>query len=370
MIFSGQSFDALITTDPLGQPEAWFKLTVAAQLICDIQIGLIGCVGLPQQGMAMTVYEDSCTGPVVASESENCSDAFAPGDLGARVSFTQPDEPTAKTYYIKITATSGLLIEPEIVVQGRLIASNCRGDPHFTRWNQPVRDTFHGECDLVLYHNEEIEGQDLDVHVRTTIKDSFSYVEGVAVKFGDDVVEFEHDALFVNGVKVEDESLIAFANNDNKIVKVDEKKRQFNFNIANMVTVSVHSTKHFMGVSVQGAQQAMTGSTGILGDYNTGDMIGRHGNTFESFEDFAFEWQVHPSDPAIFMHAREPQLPYERCRMPSMSAESRRRKLRGQDRKLYEQALTACSQNHIPENVQSCLDDVMFTGELDLAYDI
>ena len=241
----------------------------------------------------------------------------------------------------------------------------CFGDPHFNRWGHQIRDTFHGECDLVFVHHENINGKDFSVHTRTTIEDSFSYVDAVAMKYGDDAIEFQHDAIYLNGVKVQDESEVVFGEG-NKITNIDDKKRKFVVDIQGKVAVNVASMKKFMSVSVSGSS-ALAGSTGILGDYETGDMIGRHGQEFDNFEDFAFEWQVNPEDPQIFMDARHPQLPYERCRMPSMSAEARRRKLRGADRKLLEAATEACVKNHIPANVQSCIDDVMFTGELELA---
>jgi hypothetical protein len=52
--------------------------------------------------------------------------------------------------------------------------------------------------------------------------------------------------------------------------------------------------------------------------------------------------------------------------MPKEFSMSARRTLRSGNIGLYENALTACTQNH-PENVDACLDDVMRTGELDLA---
>ena len=159
--------------------------------------------------------------------------------------------------------------------------------------------------------------------------------------------------------------------NGNKITKVDPKlakgRRSFKVTLLDRLILDIYSTKHFMGVKVGGSTKYLEGSLGLLGDYHTGDMIARDGRIMNNFEDFGFEWQVTPSDPKIFMNAREPQLPYERCRMPAISAESRRRKLRGTDRELYEQAVEACTKNHIPANVQSCIDDVVFTGELGLA---
>ena len=357
----------------------FYRLTV--DQVCKLTLQMGSCP-------ATLFYEftlfPSCTNQANALDT-TVSDCSSLGSSGS-ISFLMADDETPPDfeYILRIRkydeeglvitngkVTSGSIIPwtvGEVVVLNGVVkgvTGSCNGDPHFNRWHNDVRDTFHGECDLVFLHDEDVAGQPLTVHTRTTIEDSFSYVDAVAMKYGDDAIEFQHDAIYLNGAKVQDESEVVFGEG-NKIVKVDDKKRKFVVDIQGKVAVNVASMKKFMSVSISG-NSALVDSTGILGDYETGDMIGRHGQEFDNFEDFAFEWQVNPEDPQIFMDARHPQLPYERCRMPSMSAEARRRKLRGADRKLLEAATEACVKNHIPANVQSCIDDVMFTGELELA---
>lgn len=85
----------------------------------------------------------------------------------------------------------------------------CGGSPRFQRWNQYCRDTFHGECDLVLLHKPNFDGRvgvDLDVHVRTTMSqdDLGSFIESAAIKIGNDIVQVaEKGTLYLNGVAVE-----------------------------------------------------------------------------------------------------------------------------------------------------------------------
>eukprot|EP00977_Amphora_coffeiformis_P029193 scaffold39281_cov183-Amphora_coffeaeformis.AAC.1 len=67
----------------------------------------------------------------------------------------------------------------------------------------------------------------------------------------------------------------------------------------------------------------------------------------------------------LFQQAREPQLPYEHCRMPEQFEETSRR-LRATNSALYGQALNACTSNH-PANIDSHVEDVLSTGDLDLA---
>ena len=353
-----------------GGPEVWFELTV--EDACDVFVTFNTCdSGSPD--VTLYVYKEvtdcnSLPTPVLEKKggtNGNCNLSQVGLDGGVQGAFSHK-ETAETTYLIRVEAQSGSLGNVDIQIQGSLIGT-CGGDPHFRRWGNEIRDSFHGECDLVLFHNDEVAGKELDVHVRTTIQDAYSYVSGVAMKYGNDRIEFQHDAMYVNGVKPEDESIIEFGDNS-QIVMVDAEKRKFQVHVEGQVTVDVYSTKHFMGVAVNGKSKGLADSAGILGQYGTGAMLARDGSEMSDFQDFGFEWQVSPADPKIFMDDREPQLPYERCRMPSVSAAARRRKLRGQDRKLYEQAVSACAENQIPENMQSCIDDVMFTGELDLAY--
>lgn len=336
-------------------------MTVATT--CTIDLGFNTCTGTPTFDSAIQVFEDCADFPNPTWEDTNT----CPTNDDALLEIDNLSPQGTKTYYILLlpedTITGG---GEAYAIQGEVVTSACVGDPHFYRWNHQKRDSFHGECDLVLMHKEDIvEGADLDVHIRTTIKDSYSYIESAAMKVGDDAIEFQRKGIYINGNLIGDEELPLTVGESEIVKDLFSEKPKYNVLVANKAAVEVVYTKQFMGVKVAGSD--LHGSRGMLGDRKTGDMVARDGRILEDFENFSFEWQVSPEDPQIFMKAREPQLPYERCRMPSVSAESRRRKLRGQDRQLYEKALSACTANHIAENVDSCIDDVMFTGELELA---
>ena len=72
----------------------------------------------------------------------------------------------------------------------------------------------------------------------------------------------------------------------------------------------------------------------------------------------------------LFAVAHEPQLPHETCRLPSITKVERRgRRLHGAKdniSKLYEDAVAMCEENH-SGNVDSCVEDVLLTGSLDMA---
>uniref|UniRef100_A0A7S3P6D4 Uncharacterized protein n=1 Tax=Amphora coffeiformis TaxID=265554 RepID=A0A7S3P6D4_9STRA len=122
-----------------------------------------------------------------------------------------------------------------------------------------------------------------------------------------------------------------------------------------------------MKVQMNARPEDVGTSVGILGNYETGAMLGRQGQVFKDFQDMGFEWQMNPlEDSQLFKDAREPQLPYERCRMPSQTAVARRRLLRAKDSPLYEEATKACAKASSAE-FQLCVEGVVATRELALA---
>lgn len=262
---------------------------------------------------------------------------------------------------------------------GSLLGS-CGGDPHIQRWEQTQRDSFHGECDLVLLHQDNFDnGDSLDIHIRTTMQDYFSYIEASAIMVGDDVVEFLAGPIVkVNGEATTNEYFPLMLSDDSKnynIVAVDEKlnggRPVYVMNL-DVVRIVIKYTKKFMTVSVQPLKEHMAslnGAYGLLGEYGTGNMLARNRmDVIEDFIDFGFEWQVNPAldDPVLFTESREPQLPYEKCRMPTGVAQASRR-LRAANRALYDAAVEACSAHNEPENVDLCVNDVLLTGDMELA---
>jgi hypothetical protein len=183
----------------------------------------------------------------------------------------------------------------------------CGGDPHFQRWGITARDSFHGECDLVL-----IQNNNLDIHVRTTIKDTWSYIEAVAVRMGSHIFEFtKNNDLLIDGAEVmlnNDETYSikgeSSVTKTDKFYLLQEHKGRF--------VLKVKRTGMFHTISMDGLSGYLSQSRGLLGKYPSGSMMGRDGKIMNSFHELSFDWQVNPEDPALFHDAREPQLPFER----------------------------------------------------------
>ena len=248
----------------------------------------------------------------------------------------------------------------------------CGGDPHFRRWGQAVRDSFHGECDLVLVHSETFyNNAGLDIHVRTTMNDFYSYIESAAVKIGNHVLEVNQGDFLLGGTPYDESDLpLIFGDKEEnfkfELVSKNEHRTSYRLDFGNEAEIVFKIYKQYMNIETTGHIQ-LSDNEGLLGSYPTGEMISRGGEVMTKFEDYGFEWQVRPEDPKLFAEAREPQLPYEKCRVPT-AARPARRQLRAQNRKLQAEAEKACA-SQSGSDFDLCVDDVMMTGDIGLAED-
>ena len=268
------------------------------------------------------------------------------------------------------------------------------GDPHFARWGQS-KESFHGECDLVMIHSDSFQnGLGFDLHVRTTIDSFYSvsrsvpgsmytfcvdrlltvdcflmfllqYIEAGALRVGDVTLEMEKEAFYLNGVKKSYGELPLSVGGFSLYNSVNKEYKQVYVVDLNGFDVQFSFYKNLLSITTHGHGD-LSGAVGILGKYPTGKMVSRSGAEMSAFVDFAFEWQVHPTDAKLFHEDRSPQLPYERCRMPTEGRPSRR-KLRANGA-LYEQAMTACAATKTDDiDIELCVGDVLATGDVGVA---
>jgi hypothetical protein len=251
------------------------------------------------------------------------------------------------------------------------------GDPHFRRWGHARRDSFHGECDLVILQATNFHGHGLNFQVRTTLVDYFSYIEAAAVRVGEHVLEVHQHFLVLDGVKYRDANLPMVFGDDEKTYTFELthletrettgniKRRHYRLTLDKDSAIEFKFYKQFMTFDIVGHPD-FSHAAGLLGTYPAGDMVSREGEPREEFGDLGFEWQVQPhEDPILFAKVRSPQLPLERCYMPTAARPSRRQ-LRGDNQQLLEAAQGAC-QNQAGHDFDLCVDDVMMTGDLGLA---
>ena len=246
--------------------------------------------------------------------------------------------------------------------------SSIKGDPHIARWNRKSFD-FHGECDLLMVHSDLVNGnKELDLHVRTTIREFYSSIEAAALRVGEEILEMDSESFYYNGVEMDDGDL-PFKTCEFTVVGpinhgAFKHRREYQIILNGSSTITIIKTKSFVSLSLTGSHEDFAKSYGLLGDFATGDALGRDGRVISDRVEYGMEWQLLEEEPKLFRQLREPQLPHSKCKMPKVSVESRRL-LRHQDPKFVEEAQIACS--HAGTEIDACIDDVLNTGDLSFA---
>jgi hypothetical protein len=237
-------------------------------------------------------------------------------------------------------------------------------DPHFRKLNQKFF-SYHGECDLVLINSRGFaSGAGLDIHIRTEIRKSFSFIKALSMRVGKDTLEMEGKVNFhINSVFWE-KPPTQFAGFD--MVRIGNatwcrdrcSKAQIYrifFDVDEYVELA--NMRGFLHVEINGPN--FNNSTGLLGSRRDTGMVGRDGNLIADVSKYGQEWQVMGSDPQLFQMSRYPQHP-DPCIQPDVS----RRRISELTMKIAQQA---CS--HLSGKLNDiCIFDVSSTGDENLAY--
>ena len=250
-------------------------------------------------------------------------------------------------------------------------------------------------CDTILFVSETAE---LLSHVRLTRKETYSYIEFVAFKVSQDVLEFHSSdgKALINGKEisfVDHKSKSKELFTLTKSVEGKEKKivvydiNLFDENHDRRVEVRVNLRHNAIYIALKGNFPSdMMGMLGNPAD-NT-KLLSRDGLENSIPKDvnlelnhFGQSWQVLDTDPKLFQESREPQFP-ARClfETPSQSVSGtingnirggRRRRLYEQEEKLVvtpEEAAAACGRNGGGISKQeACIMDVVAFGDIELA---
>lgn len=242
------------------------------------------------------------------------------------------------------------------------------GDPHFVTFHGHEFQ-FHGECDLVLV---KAPTHKLDIHVRTTIRYDYSFISQVAVRLGEHIFEVASWGEYqLDGISNVDLPALI----DGNPITVDilndiKKKYKFTIHLEDGKAIDIVSFKDYVAVKlVNVTEEDFYDAAGMMGHFNSGDMLARDGYTTMDEDPNAFgqEWQVRPKeDGIIFSDAREPQYPQQKCRMPAANAiQARDRKL-GEAAVTQEEAKSACSE--VASHARAdCIQDVLRSRDVDMA---
>jgi len=257
------------------------------------------------------------------------------------------------------------------------------GDPHIKPWDGE-RYYFMGECDSVL-HTSEV----MDVHIRTTIRDFYSFIESAAVRVGDSILEMSMGnthQFFINGAEFSDSDLPLRIEGDYTLRKISDIRNDAGTKYAlslEHMTVELSVLKFMMSVDLKGADPSFDkGTAGLMGQFPNGELIGRDGVTQLKHDGVAKtitgrmeplsnsmgqEWQVRDTDPQLFREIREPAWPRQ-CEFPKAEASAVRRRLTTSID--MDAASEACAQVHSKDSADFdfCVMDVVMMDDVNAAY--
>jgi hypothetical protein len=259
-------------------------------------------------------------------------------------------------------------------------ATNSGGDPHFIGFNQKVV-TYQGECTLVLLDSlaAAATGDNVTIHVRTTRKLDFSYISGVAMKIGEDIIEVKPNAdILLNGSVITGEGVtmsgLPFVLT--KEVKGTKKmivSYSFDIGHGRVIDVQANKKRGMMFVRTKGLFPEET--VGMLGSPVKSEMVSRDGKVLmKDVDEIAYgeSWQVKDTDVQLFQEALGPQYP-QKCLYedaPGATAQLRgRRKLMAKKVVTVEEARAACAGVSGEVKRELCVQDSISMGELDLKDD-
>jgi hypothetical protein len=231
------------------------------------------------------------------------------------------------------------------------------------------------------------DGLGLDLHIRTEIKLNWSFISNVAVRIGGDVFEAvaTDDASYYNGIPLTTFDF-PFIMEGKYIVSKKESVQPTLLNPGNQTEMIQNNTKIsyliqldnddvialtlHKGIFSVRVAAFLNDTEGMLGVHDgIKGMVGRdHSTELSDPNMMGFEWQVNDTEVMLFHDPdRIPQYP-ESCILPTgnMPSKTERRRLRVYEPN-FEMAQEACAAIVDQDMYDFCVDDVMLTGDADLA---
>lgn len=229
---------------------------------------------------------------------------------------------------------------------------------------------FHGACDLVLVSMPHFaDGLGLMVHVRTTLRRSYSFIESAAIRIGESVLEVSSYGQYILDGISNAEMPNTISGFD--VVHSEHRKDQHLFivklgdNLQIVLKVYKDLVNVDLGISSSSDDTIFRDTVGLMGNWLNGTRFGRDGaSIFENPVEFGQEWQVLDTEERLFMTNRDPQFP-AKCNMPNLAAQSKRRL--GEAGVSPDAAGIACVHLKDIHAHNMCVYDVIATGDLSLA---
>ena len=240
-----------------------------------------------------------------------------------------------------------------------------------------MRYEIYGQCDLVMLHDTDFaEGLGLDMHIRTKIAGSLSYIKSVSIRIGKDVLEIEGSPLpgdeeahyWINSEYRGELTSIAGFPVERK--QPTPYKQQYTIDLDSKYpgrSITFDLFKEFIRFKLNGDELVFGNSVGLLGDYKTGKNLARDGDTeLHDYIELSDEWQVLPSEPQLFRQLAHPQFPENCIRQENPLDEDQKAILFSQAVPV-EEAETACSAVLDERNqIKNCISYVMAGRDLNI----
>jgi len=220
---------------------------------------------------------------------------------------------------------------------------------------------------------------DLDIHIRTTTRYDYSYIDTAVLRIGDETLEVtswgEYAINRIGAVALNSHGGGSVRRGDVVSTlggypifhtKKDDKMNVFEVMLPHNQTIVISNLKDLVSVKINHASRQYFGNAvGLLGNFH-GTMLARDGVTdlHDDSNAMGQEWQVRDTDPMLFRSARAPQFP-AKCRLPDVAEKEARRLGEGISE---EAAEIACA--HVKGEAQAfaaCVYDVTATNDLDQA---
>jgi len=249
------------------------------------------------------------------------------------------------------------------------------GDPHFRTWKNEHFE-FHGQCDIVMIKvtNFANKAIDFEIHLRTKMVRYWSYVKTAAIRIGNDILEVEGSVAKENGIEKRHyhfnyEHLGPLTEIAGYPISISPRNNKYTIDLDKDYPgqkIEIKTFKEFVSVKIIGATAESFGnSTGIMGDFQTGNTYARDGNTvLNGFNELGLEWQVLPSDGKLFHEMAKPQFP-ELCYLPEDPRGDRARRLAESDI-TEEAAEKACAGLKDEFDRKGCVYDILATQDMDM----
>lgn len=243
--------------------------------------------------------------------------------------------------------------------------------------------SWQGHCDAILSSspNAGLNKEDVMVHIRTTRRRKWSIIEAVVVSAGDDVVEIDNNGkLLMNGSPVKGLRSKSF-NFSKKFVGTAKQIINYVFDFGDGKLLEVKSNTRNNMVFANMSGNFPKGTVGLLGSPQEPGLFARDGTDMNAGDvnEFAESWQVRDTDRQLFQNTRIPQYPNKciydtsevRDYLEEVTAYLRhgRRRLDEINTVTLEQAVAACATINSGPFKTFCEEDIMATGDLELADD-